>query len=406
MSDLMDRSREHARQAAKTYARRRVSKKVFGWVAKALIGKVGFWLALVIALLLLVIVAVGGSSDDEPATVTPGGISPAAGQLNTTAIPNPDWVPWVLKAGSMCPEVPAPIIAAQIETESSWNPNAQSSTVPGLHTGGAQGLTQFMPPTWAAIGQDDDGNGTVSPFDPGDAIMAQGRYMCQIVGELKAVPALAGGDLLGFALAGYNAGPNRVKEFGGIPPFTETQAYVPKIKTLAAEKYTAAGAPAGPPTIVGGTQIPIPAGYDITGTITAPNPTVATAIVAGLAQLGTPYSWGGGGTAGPGLGICAADAAWNDCNIKGFDCSGLMQYMWGQAGISIAKYSQTQFFSGQQIPWAQKLPGDMTGTPTHITMYIGTYNGVDWTIEAPYSGGHVRLAPVRDHYDTVSRVWS
>ena len=149
------------------------------------------------------------------------------GPLNTTSIPNQAWVPWLERAGALCPQIPASLLAAQIEQESSWNPNAQSATIAGLQTGGAQGLSQFMPATWAQIGRNDAGDGNISPFNPIDAIMAQGRYMCQLAASISADPALARGDVVALALAAYNAGLNAVQKYGGIPPYQETQAYIP-----------------------------------------------------------------------------------------------------------------------------------------------------------------------------------
>ena len=121
-------------------------------------------------------------------------------------------------------------IAAQIDAESGWNPRAVSPA-------GAQGLSQFMPGTWAAYGRDDDGNGRVSPYDAGDAIMAQARYDCEIAASLRGVVA---GDLLDLTLAGYNAGPGAVMLHGGVPPYAETRAYVAKIRGLASGKYAKA----------------------------------------------------------------------------------------------------------------------------------------------------------------------
>ena len=167
----------------------------------------------------------------------------------------------------------------------------------------------------------------------------------------------------------------------------------------------------GGPVIAGGVNITLPAAAGITGTIVAPTPTVAKAITAGLNWLGEPYSWGGGSPAGPTLGICGPDGAQNDCNITGFDCSGLMMYMWAQVGISTSHLSQEIFSAGTQIAWDQKEPGDMIGYSGHIAMYIGTFDGIDYMLEAPQSGEFVHLTPVRNHpgephYAAVSRVWT
>ena len=173
----------------------------------------------------------------------------------------------------------------------------------------------------------------------------------------------------------------------------------------------AAGGSLGGPVMVNGARITLPAKAGITGKIVAPTPTVAKAITAGLAWLGEPYSWGGGSPAGPTLGICGPDGAQNDCNVTGFDCSGLMMYMWAQVGIPVSHFSQDIFRAGQQIPWNGKEAGDMIGYSGHIAMYIGTFGGTDYMLEAPESGEFIRITPVRNssgepHYDIVSRVWA
>jgi cell wall-associated NlpC family hydrolase len=163
--------------------------------------------------------------------------------------------------------------------------------------------------------------------------------------------------------------------------------------------------------LVNGPKITLPAAAGITGVITAPTATVAKVITAGLSWLGEPYSWGAGSATGPTLGICGPDGAQNDCNVTGFDCSGLMLYMWAQVGINLSHFSQDQWAAGTQIPYNQALPGDMIGYPGHITMFIGTFGGIDYELEAPESGMTVRVTPVRNspsdpHYATVSRVWA
>ena len=171
------------------------------------------------------------------------------------------------------------------------------------------------------------------------------------------------------------------------------------------------GGKVGGPIAVNGVKITLPPGAGVSGVITAPNPTVAKAITAGLSWIGTPYSWGGGSPAGPTLGICGPDGAQNDCHIVGFDCSGLMQYMWAQVGVTVDHFSQDIWGAGQQVAWEQKQPGDMIGYSGHIAMYIGTWNGTDYMLEAPESGEMLRISPVRNHasephYPTVSRVWA
>lgn len=117
-----------------------------------------------------------------------------------------------------------------------------------------------------------------------------------------------------------------------------------------------------------------------------------------LSQLGMPYAWGGGNIYGPTRGIRDGGIAdmYGDYNKVGFDCSGLMIYAFAAAGYSLPHYSGYQATAGRQVPLSQKAPGDMLfwatgGRIHHVALYIG--NGQ--MVEAPYSGSHVRIAPVR-----------
>ena len=157
-----------------------------------------------------------------------------------------------------------------------------------------------------------------------------------------------------------------------------------------------------------GVTVALPSAAGVAGTITAPTVTVAKAIKAGLSQLGVTYAWGGGDAHGPTLGIRdggVADAHGDYAKV-GFDCSGLMLYLWAQVGLSAPRDSQAQAHQGTAVPYADRQPGDMIGFPGHIALYLGSFGGIDYMLEAPYSGAVVRVAPVRDdHYATVARIW-
>lgn len=118
-----------------------------------------------------------------------------------------------------------------------------------------------------------------------------------------------------------------------------------------------------------------------------------------LAQLGVRYSWGGGNADGPTRGVRdggVADAH-GDYREVGFDCSGLMIYAFAPViGRSLPHYSGAQFSSGPRVPLAAKEPGDMlfwtsNGRINHVALYIGN----EKMIEAPYSGGVVRVTSMR-----------
>lgn len=283
------------------------------------------------------------------------------GTLDGAAIPRQDWVKWIEQAGSICPEITPPLIAAQIDAESQWNPNAVNKS------SGAQGLAQFMPGTWSGIGKDADKNNVTSPFDPPDAIIAQGTYMCSLVKGIK--QRKMSGDIIDLALAAYNAGPGHVYEYGGIPNFVETQIYVPKIKKLVS-KYSQPGIFAG-----------------------APTGTAAAVIAIARSKIGTPYSWGGGGKFGPTYGIAQGT------NIKGWDCSSFMQYVfWQGAKIDLPRVVADQQHMGVEVTKDQMRPGDMITFFGGQVDHVGLYIGGGQMIHSPSTGDHVRIQNIYIRY--------
>jgi len=123
------------------------------------------------------------------------------------------YIPDINKAAEKYDVDPA-LIAAVIEQESSWNPNAES-------TAGAQGLMQLMPGTATGMGVKD-------PFNAQQNIDGGTKY-------LKGLIDRYGGDV-DRALAAYNAGPGAVDFYGTIPPYEETQDYVTYVNSNY-EKY-------------------------------------------------------------------------------------------------------------------------------------------------------------------------
>ncbi|MCW2694482.1 MAG: Membrane-bound lytic murein transglycosylase precursor [Mycobacterium sp.] len=102
---------------------------------------------------------------------------------------------------------------------------------------------------------------------------------------------------------------------------------------------------------------------------------VADAVIADAkSYLGTPYVWGG---AAPG----------------GFDCSGLVQYVYGKQGVSLPRTSQEQQNAGTSVTAAQAQPGDLVffGTPAY---HEGIYLGNGQMLEAPHTGANVRISAV------------
>lgn len=159
-------------------------------------------------------------------------------ELNSQGIPE-ELVRWIELGGQVCSEVSSPLLAGLIEHESAGF--QQFAVSPA----GAQGYAQFMPGTWAGVGAEVDDNGEVagppgsgSPNDPADATMAAARYLCSIAEDQRSAidSGQISGDTTELMLAGYNAGPGAVSQYGGVPPYAETQKYV-QIVPETAEKH-------------------------------------------------------------------------------------------------------------------------------------------------------------------------
>lgn len=162
-----------------------------------------------------------GRTEPVPVASPKVTMSPSAPALPAPSPPvvvPSEYVELVKQSVELCPSVPADVFIAQIQVESEWIPDAKSPA-------GALGIAQFMKPTWKAYGYDANGDGKKRVFDPGDALPSASKYNCQLLQYVKKVP----GDPIINMLAAYNAGPGAVQEYGGIPPFPETEQYVEKV---------------------------------------------------------------------------------------------------------------------------------------------------------------------------------
>lgn len=106
--------------------------------------------------------------------------------------------------------VSAAFLRAVIHAESAFNPNALSSK-------GAQGLMQLMPATAGDMGVAD-------AFDAAQNIQGGARYLAQLLKDFNGNRRLAA--------AAYNAGPQAVRKYRGVPPYAETRVYVKRVGTL------------------------------------------------------------------------------------------------------------------------------------------------------------------------------
>lgn len=225
---------------------------------------------------------------------------------------------------------------------------------------GAEGIAQFLPGTFPAWGHNDDGTGNVSPFNPADAIMAQGRYDCSLAALAQRLISngAASGTVTDLALAAYNAGPGDVEAAHGVPAAAE--AYVRQIDTLAATTYSAASGK---------------------GTV---------AVAAAESALGTPYQYGG-----------SCDDPHGPSPSGRCDCSSLVQMAWRAAGVNLPRTTYEQVHAGTPVPSVADLrPGDLifipgaNGSVAHPGHGIYAENG--WLVNAPQTGQDVQFARVSD----------
>ena len=105
-------------------------------------------------------------------------------------------------------------------------------------------------------------------------------------------------------------------------------------------------------------------------------------VAAAYSQLGVPYVWGG---TTPGVGL---------------DCSGLTQYCYRQAGITIPRNSEDQAAFGRKVPVSEATPGDILWRPGHVGIYIGD----DRYIHEPHSGAACTIASGASYFTSAIKI--
>jgi cell wall-associated NlpC family hydrolase len=124
------------------------------------------------------------------------------------------------------------------------------------------------------------------------------------------------------------------------------------------------------------TVMSIAAGYGTTSS--GGSPAAAQAVKVALSQVGTPYLWGGETT-------------------SGFDCSGLVQFSYARAGVSLPRTAQLQYDATRPvIPAADLQPGDLVffGGGPHAVHHVGIALGDGRMVDAPHTGADVRVEAI------------
>ncbi|MBQ3558046.1 MAG: lytic transglycosylase domain-containing protein [Agathobacter sp.] len=158
----------------------------------------------------------------KPATsTTPGGNTPIQNEStknhgSTSTVPNDgplacsDELNQYFAKAAETYDIDAKLLKCVAYAESRFRPDVTSKS-------GAMGVMQLMPKSAEYLGVTD-------AYDAEQNIMGGAKFLASLLKQFD--------GNIEYALAGYNAGPNRVEEYGGIPPFEETQNYVKQIMSI------------------------------------------------------------------------------------------------------------------------------------------------------------------------------
>ena len=150
-----------------------------------------------------------GGSFIDVATSEIASFEPAPSEPNrpTSQISAPQGLNAIIRNASSRSRIDPDFIASVIYAESGNNPRAISRK-------GAQGLMQLMPETAKNLG-------VTNSFDPAENVDAGVRFLEELLHRYN--------DDAAKALAAYNAGPARVQQYNGVPPFRETRSYIARV---------------------------------------------------------------------------------------------------------------------------------------------------------------------------------
>jgi len=265
----------------------------------------------------------------------------AAATPSQTAVADipPDYLLLYEQAG-VAFDVPWHVLAGigKVECDHGRNPDPACWQEGRENAAGAGGPMQFLASTWQQYGIAASGSGVPDRWNPADAITAAANF-------LK-----------------HNGAPDNIEQ--AVFAYNHSDSYVQQVLAWAdlyANLYST-GASESAPT---------------TSEASPDGPAAQDAVAYALAQLGTPYRWGGDE---PG----------------GFDCSGLVQAAYQAAGIALPRVAQAQYDAGPPVPAGQPLQrGDLVffgADPADVT-HVGIVVSPGEMVDAPHTGAVVRIEP-------------
>jgi cell wall-associated NlpC family hydrolase len=381
----------------------------------------------------------GASSTVVPFTVTApqgqGGATPFAALL-------PIW-----QAAGNTYGIPWPVLAAINKVETNFGSNL------GPSSAGAVGWMQFMPSTWARWGVDANGDGVADPNNPTDAIFSAARYLAGCGGQFDIARAVYCynhaswyvNEVLGLAsVYSQGGGAGGAGGVGVVFSEKQLQAQLASARSRVSASHALLGAAQAQAkklerserkflrannarlltrqldarkravllgvrrraaaARVNQLQKRLDAATSQLGNFRSEANSPAFSTNAPGLLSGNLFSTGGG--AAPYSGVVSIAMQYLGIPYKwggaspatGFDCSGLVQYVYGQVGISLPHYtvSQWNFAGAVPVPKNQLRPGDLVffNGLDHVGIYIG-YGDI---IDAPHTGANVEI-------DSLSEKW-
>jgi cell wall-associated NlpC family hydrolase len=340
--------------------------------------------------------------------------------------------------------IPWQVLAAINKVETNFGQNL------GPSSAGAVGWMQFMPSTWARWGIDANGDGVADPDNPTDAIFSAARYLAGCGGEFDITRAVycynhsnayvsevlrlaslygSGGADFGAGLFSVDLKPQltsvrnqiagsktrlasarakaaalaraerRLLRTAANSALLSTQLEAHKHAVLLAVRKSAAQAQANR------LQRQLTAAKTRLGNLQqrASTPLLTSGFLNFGAQAGS------GGVSSIALQYLGVPYVWAGATPSGFDCSGLVQYVFAQLGVALPHNAAAQWHDPRavSVPRNDLQPGDLVFF--NKLDHVGIYLGYGYFVDAPHTGADVRIDNLSDgwyaaNYDGAKRI--